>query len=513
MKKHVWVLLSVLTAASLVFSACGGSKAASSKVKDSLVVINPAQPWSLDPALARDTNSVIIMRQVYETLFNIDLDTAAILPSLAERWAFENDANGMPTRLRLHLKSGVKFHNGEDFTASDIKFTLDRAATSPHLQNMVEAIYRTEIVNDHEVLVVLKFPFAPLLNNLAQPLMSITNERAVIEGGDQYTQNPVGTGPMKFVSWVAGNRIELTRNDDYHGAAPRIKDITVRFLPDPATALLELETGGADILIGVQPEDIARIEADSNLQLLRAMDYLIGYVTFNIQKPPFNDVRVRRAINHAIDREALVRTVYRDVGDVGKGPLASRVWASASGTLPQYEYDVEKARQLLAEAGYPNGFNTTFFTSEHAPRRDVSIIMKNMLSRVGINVDVQVLEWANLLETTSKGNHEMVIFSWVTITGDPDYGLEIFHTRAFGAPGNRSFYSNPEVDRLLDAGRMEMDTARREQFYLDAQKIIHDEAPWIYVQEGEVLIGVRSNVRGFRLDPSSYHSFFPAWFE
>jgi len=513
MKKFNLIVKVCLVLGVLVLGACTKSAAVSTGGKDSLTVVTISQPRSLDPALARDTPSVIVMRQIYDTLFTQDLSTSEILPSLAERWVYENDARGNPTILRLFLKRGVKFHNGDDFTAADIKFTLDRAATSPHLQNMVEAILRTDIVNDYEVLVTLKFPFAPLLNNLSQPLMSITSERAVREGGDQYAQNPIGTGPMQFVSWLAGNRIELTRFDNYHGTMPRIKDITIRFIADTATALLELETAGADILIGVQPQDISRIEGDKNLQLLRAADFSIAYVGMNTRSGPLSDVRVRQALNHALDRDLLYRTVFNGVGGVGRGPLAERVWGSAAGVLPQYEYNLDKAKQLLTEAGYPNGFRTNIYTNDNPIRVDIAVIIKNMLARVGIEVDVNVLEFATLLEVTDTGKHDMYILAWITITGDPDYGLEIFHTRAFGPPGNRSFYSNAEVDRLLDLGRLELDPVRREQYYIDAQKIIHEEAPWIYIQEGEAMVATRSNVRGFVIDPTSYHSFFTAWFE
>jgi len=512
--KNMYVLLKVsLILGVLVVGACQRSTAVSTGSKDSLVVINASQPWSLDPALARDTPSVIIMRQVYETLFNQNLQTMEIVPSLAERWAFENDAQGNPTLLRLHLKRGVTFHSGDAFTAADVKFSLDRASVSPHLKNMVEAIDRTEVINDYEALVVLKFPFAPLLNNLAMPLMSITSEKAVTAGGDSYAQNPIGTGAMKFVTWVAGNRIELTRFDDYHGQAPRIKDITFRFIADPATALLEMETGGADLLLNVQPQDITRIESAPNLQLLRAQDFSLEFVGFNVRKPPLDNPKVRQAINHAIDREAIVRTVFPGAGVPGRGPLSRRVWASAADILPQYEYDVEKAKRLLAEAGYPNGFNVKIITNDGATRIDTVSIVLNMLSQVGITAELQILEWAANLEAANRGDHDLTVRSWITVTGDPDYGLEVFHSRAWGAPGNRTFYSNPEVDRLLDAGRMEIDLARREQLYIEAQKIIHEEAPWVYILEGEGRVAARSNLRGFTIDPTGYHTVWNVWFE
>ncbi|MCL2609585.1 MAG: ABC transporter substrate-binding protein [Treponema sp.] len=493
-----------------VLAGCNGT--GPTEGQELLRVIASAGPRSLDPAQARDTPSVVIMRQIYDTLLDVDPDTMEVVPALAESWAFETDAQGRHTLLRMYLKRGVKFHNGDDFTAADVKFTLDRAKASPHLTNMVEAVSRTEIVDDYQVLIVLDFPFAPLLNNLALPLMGITGERAVTEAGDAYAQHPIGTGPMKFVNWIVGSQIELTRWDGYYGPAPKIKDIVIRFIPDAATALLEMETGGADMLLNVQPQDIRRIDAMDGLQIFRTKDLSLYAIGMNFLRPPFDDIRVRKAILHAVDRDAIVKTVYQGVGSVGRGPLPEKVWASAADILPQYEYDPEKSRQLLAEAGFPDGFTTNVYTNDSAPRIDTVVILQDMLARVGITLDVRILEWTTFLDVTNRGEHDLYTNGWVTVSGDPDYGLEIFHSRAWGDPGNRAFYSRPEVDRLLDLGRMEVDPVRREQLYIDAQKLIHEDAPWIYILDGEQVVATGDKLRGFNINPTGYHTLSTVWF-
>jgi len=505
---------------SLLSIACpGGGKSAGSSGrtnKESLVVITGGSPAHLDPTLTNDSASSEIMKQIYDTLFNQDFDTMSAIPSLAERYAFENDANGQPTRLRLFLKQGVKFHNGEELKASDVKFSLDRAKASPTIGHIAGSLDTIEVINDYEVLVTLRFPFAPILNNLAHTAMSIVNEKAVIAGGETYTRNPVGTGPFKFVNWVAGNRIELTRWDQYHGNPVKIKDVTIRYITDPATALLELETGGADIYFQLlnSPPDIERVANNPDLTVLRRPGLSLNYIGFNFRKPPFNDVRVRQAISHAVDRQAILREVWKNIGSPGQGPLAQTVWASAAGQLnPQYDYNPEKARQLLAEAGYPNGFSTKLSTNDTAIRIDINTAIASMLRQVGIDAQVEIVEWASYLEMTNRGEHDMYTLGWVTITGDPDYGLEIFHSRAHGSPGNRSFYTNPEVDRLLDAARVETNPDRRYQMYIDAQKIIHEDTVWIYLQEGEYVVGTRSDVRGFNINPAGHHPLWTVYFE
>jgi len=494
--------------------SCSGGKNEQAASKDMLTVIAVREPSLLDPSLTNNSASSEIMKQVYDTLFNQDFNTMEAIPSLAERYEFENNEQGQPTRLRLFLKQGAKFHNGEEFTAADVKFTIERAIASPHIGHISGSISGVETINDYEVLLTLKYPFAPILNNLAHTAMSIMNEKAVLDGGDSYPQNPVGTGPYKFVRWVAGNRIELSRWDNYYGEKPAIKDITFRYIADPATALLELETGGADILFSLMPQDVKRVEDDSNLQLLRAKDLRLNYIGFNVRKHPFNDVRVRQAIAHAIDMPQLVNTVYQGVGSPGRAPISATVFASAANELPQYEYNLDKARQLLAEAGFPNGFSTTITTSEAANLRDTAEILQNMLARINITANIEIIEWAAYLAMTNRGEHEIFIHGWTTVTGDPDYGLEILSNRSIiNTSGNKSFWSHPEVDRLLDAGRTETDIRQREQLYLEAQRIIHANVPWVYTQEGEVTVGVRSNVRGFVINPAGHHPLWTVYFE
>jgi peptide/nickel transport system substrate-binding protein len=342
--------------------------------------------------------------------------------------------------------------------------------------------------------------------------MSIVSERAVRELGDKYAQNPVGTGPMKFVNWVVGNRIELTRWDQYWGPAPKIKNLTIRYISDDATRLLELETGGVDMMLNVPPQEVERVEANPNLKLYRAPSLSLNFIGFNTQKPPLNDERVRRAITHAIDMEALVKTVYMGVGKPGRGPIGSMVWASAADILPQLEYNPALAKELLAEAGYPDGFTITLSTNDSAQRVDSAIIVQSMLAAVGIKVEISIVEWAAYLEMLDSGKQDMYILGWVTVTGDPDYGLEVFHSRSFGPGGNYAFYEDPEVDRLLDAARGETDMDLRRQLYIEAQQIIHAAAPWIYTLEGEVLIAARSNVEGFQIDPAQHHPYWTVWF-
>jgi peptide/nickel transport system substrate-binding protein len=313
---------------------------------------------------------------------------------------------------------------------------------------------------------------------------------------------------MKFVSWVAGSSLELTRWDEYWGGRVPVKDLTIRIIPDSATRLLTLETGGIDIMYNVPTSDISRVEAHRDLNMIRSMNLSTNFIGFNMQKAPFNDIRVRHAIAHAIDMPLMVRNVYRGAGSPTNGPINTMVWSSIADQLQPYEFNQARSRQLLAEAGYPNGFNTTFSLNEGNPERlDTGEILANMLRQVGINVDIRVIEWGSYLEMTGRGDHDMFILGWSPSGGDPDRGLyATFHSSNFGAPGNRAFYNNPEVDRLLDAGRRELDRPRRAQLYAQAQRIIRDELPWIFQWAGEELSATRADVKGFSHHAATTHA-------
>ena len=510
MKKRL-IAAFCLAAGLVVFVGCG----VGGRVRDgeTLIIATIGGPRSLDPSLTNDSASSEIMEQIYNTLFELDFETMQVVPSLAEGYVFENDEYGNPVRVRLFLRRGVLFHNGDAMTASDVKFTLDRASVSPQISHIASMIRETEIINDYELLVTLEFPFVPILHNLAHTAMSIVSERAVRELGAAFGQNPVGTGPMKMVNWVVSNRIELTRWENYWGELPRIRNITIRYIADDTTRLMELETGGIDIALSVQPHQISRVEAHPDLQMVRGRNFSLNFVGINTRRPPFDNLLVRQALDHAIDMEVLHRTIFDGVGAIGRGPISSAVWASAADRLEQREFNPERARQLLAEAGFPDGFSTTLITNDNTLRIDAAVAMQAMLANVGITLDINVIEWAAYLEMLDRGDSELFMLGWVTVTADPDYGLEIFHSRSFGAGGNYTFFSNPEVDRLLDAARQETDLSLRYEMYIEAQRIIHAYVPIIYMTEGETLAAIRNNVRGFSLSPAGHHSYWTAWLE
>ncbi len=511
--KKLLVLLSLVLAFAMFAVGCskpateGNANDPAPEVKDTLIVGQGADAVSLDPHATNDQPSSRVSKQIYETLVNQN-EAMELQPGLALSWTQIDDLT-----VEFKLKQGVKFHNGEELKASDVKFTLERALESSHVGHIVGPIDTVEVIDDYTVRVKTAEPFAALIAHLAHTATGILNEKAVTDGGEGYGQAPVGTGPYKFSNWVAGDKIELVKYDEYHGTPAQIQNIVIRNISDNTTRTIELESGGIDIAYDIQPTDVKRVEENADLTLLRDANLSTTYIGFNAAKAPYNDVRVRQAINYAIDTDSIVEAVYQGVGAPSKGPLGPNVWASNQ-DLEQYGYDVEKAKALLAEAGYENGFKTSIWTNDNQQRMDIAEIVQNQLKLVNIEAEVKVVEWGAYLEGTAAGEHDMFILGWVTVTADPDYGLyALFHSSQHGNAGNRTFYSNTEVDALLDAGRVATDVAEREEAYKKAQEIIRNDAPWIFTWEGENLAGTAKNVKGFKQHPAGHHKLFTVYFE
>ena len=505
MKKHFVKILSLVVAGALVLSACGGK----SKETDTLIVVTPSLPPTLDPVAVNTQPASQVNVQIYETLILQQGRDAVLSPGLATSWEFVDAQT-----INLKLRQGVKFHNGEDFKASDVKFSLERAIESSHTRTIIGMVSDIIINNDHDVTIKLEYPFAPIISHLAHPVISMVSEVAVKASeaaGENYGDNPIGTGPFKFSEFVVGDKIELTRFEDYWGTKPTFNNMTFRMIPEATNRLIEVETGSAHIAYGVSATDIPAAEANANLNLVRDLNYSLTYLGFNTTKAPFDNPLVRQAIAHALDKDAIVKGVYHGAGKPAVAPINDNVWAS-NGALEAYEFNVERALELMKEAGLENGFSAKLWTNTgNAQRADLSEIIQNQLRAINIDVTVELMEFSVFTEKMSTPEeHEMFILGWGTTTNDPDYGLfNLFHSDSFGDAGNRMFWSSPQVDRLLEEGRRETNPDKRLQIYTEAQEIIHAELPWISVWQGEDLSVIGNNVRNFEHAPAGHHKLFP----
>lgn len=528
-KKSIFVLGLILVL-SLVVAACGGGNNAAPPANNTaspeasaspeatetaggeggdLIIATHSDAVALDPHGSNDTPSSNVAYNIYESLVVLDNNTE-LQPLLATEWSMVDDST-----WEFKLREGVTFHDGSEFNADVVKANIERildpVVASPRTF-LFDMITEVEIVDPYTVRFHTEYPFAALPNHLAHngggmiSLESITEDYAQIDAGQQpgsvISQNPVGTGYFKFDYWTPGQEIKVVRNDSYWGEAAKLDSVTFKVVSEALTRVSELETGYAHIIDPLSPSDISRVDGFDNAHVSRQTSTSLSYVGFNTQKEPFNDVRVRQAISMAINKEDIINGVYDNTGIPAVGPVAPGVFGYDESVTP-IEYDLEGAKALLAEAGFADGFSTTIWTNDNAQRIQVAEYIQSTLSELGITVDIQVMEWGAYLDSTANGNHDMFILGWSTPTADGDYAMyALFHSSNHGTAGNRSFLSDPELDQLLEQGRMEADVAKRQELYSQAQEKLVELAPMLYIHHQEYIKGVSDLVNNFEVSLS-----------
>lgn len=493
-----------------VFSGCGKSDDTKSETKkDTLVVATAYDAKSLDPHAVNDVASSNVMTQIYGTLVQLN-DKGEVIPMLAESFTQLDDLT-----YEFKLKKGVKFHNGEEMKASDIKFSLTRAAESSSVSHIFGDIdiNSFSMPDDYTISFEIKTPATGFLSGLVHTGGSILSEKAVTTAGENYAMNPVGTGPFKFVSWTKGDKVELERFDDFYGDKAKFSKMTLRVIPEPTNRVIELESGGVDIAYEISVNDLSRIEENEKLQIIRVIDNSTQYLGFNNQKAPFTDIKVREAISYALDTKSIVETVWRGVGRVAVGPIGPNVLYSDK-SLERHEYNVQKSKDLLKEAGFEKGFKTTIWTNEKKERVDMATIMQSQLKEVGIDVEIKVLEWGAYLDGLSKGEQDMFLIGWTCQTPDPDLAVYApLHSSKVGSGGNYSFFNNTKTDELIMKGRVMKNSPEREAVYKELQKEVKSQSPWVFLSNGEQVIGATQDVKGFVASPFGYHVLYNVSFE
>ena len=372
-----------------------------------------------------------------------------------------------------------------------------------------------EVVDEHTVRITTEYPFAPLLAHLSHngggmvSPKSIEADYAAMSGetkaGSVISQNPVGTGYFKFENWSPGAEIKLVKNDEYWGDKVYVDSVTFKVIPESGTRNADLERGFVQIADPVQPGEVAGINNGSFAKVNQKASSSLSYIGFNTEKKPFDDPRVRKAISMMVNKEEIIEGVYDGFGIPAKGPLAPGIFGFNDDAQPT-EYNVEEAKKLLAEAGYADGFKTTVWTNDNQQRIDTAIVLQDSLKKLNIEVELEVMEFGAYLEKTANGEHDMFILGWSNPTGDADYGMyAMFHSTQKGNAGNRSFYENLEVDKLLDQGRRESNPEERIKLYNQVQEHLIEDAPMVYIHHQEYLTGVSNTITGFSIDTSGIY--------
>jgi peptide/nickel transport system substrate-binding protein len=461
--------------------------------KDHLIVALPTDPGNFDPNNNNIQMVQAMKKQIYETLIYRDY-SGKLQPQLAESWEYQND-----NTIIFHIRKGVKFHNGEELKASDVIFTLKRIKDTPASQLGVQRIDfdKTIAVDDYTVKVVTKDIFVPQLAYFEWALMGIFNEKAYKESGGDFTKAPIGTGAYKLKSYVSGDRYEFEAFKDYWDKGkPYCKTLTMRIITEATNRTIELESGGVDIIYEAPSSDIPRLEKSKETVVYRDPSMNTNYLFFRCDHKPFDDVRVRLAFSYALDRNTAVKSAYRGTGVTAIGFFSPGVEGFAADVKP-YNYNITKAKQLLAEAGYPNGFKTTFHTDTTRERMDITEIFQNQLRKVGIECKVITMEPVAYQAMFARGEHNIMVYGLTATTGEADRALRWFHKDNATGQTFVAWKNNKFCD-LIDEASRTLDPAKRTKLYKQAQQILKDECVVVPTLHREILTAARKNVKGFQ---------------
>jgi len=502
---------SVLESVGYVLDWDGGSRtiAVSRYIKTDLVVAVQALAWSMDPIVHNGSATNLNNNMLFSSLLTMNVDTMEIEPGLAIAWNMPNAST-----VNMELRRGVTFHNGDPLTAHDVKFSLERASHSADMWAITEMLSHVTVIDDYNFTVHLHYDFVPILRNLAHVGFSIVPMDYMTRIGEEaFAENPIGTGSFMLEELLHWERIKMVRNDNYWGEIPRIETLTFIAIPDQQWRLLALEAGEVDIVDSVSTFDLEWAEASPDINVVRRPNLSNNYIGFNAQSPYLSNPLVRQAINYAIDAQMIIDVVLEGAGLPTDSFVSNLAWGHHA--VEPFDVNLDRARELMAEAGLEDGFHTTiWYNIPNWQREQIAEIIAVSLRPLNIIVEVVGMEWIHFLDATGMGEHDMFILGWVSVTGDADYGLfPLFHSSQFGSAGNRTFWSSPEVDALLEAGRRETDPENRLAIYAEIQEILRDEAPWILLNQGETLMATAPNVQGFTIAPWGHHNFATVWFD
>jgi peptide/nickel transport system substrate-binding protein len=484
----------------LAFTGCGGSSTTeSASYKDTITWGQGADVTSFDPHVGRQTPAVQVTNHIFDTLVQFDGTSSEVVPQIAESWEQLS-----PTSYRFRIRQGIKFHDGTDLTAADVKYSLDRAVASSMISYLMDFISETIIEDPYTVVVNTHAPYAPALRNLSVPFAAIVPKAYTESSPDIQARHPIGSGPYKFVSWTQSDSARLEAFEDYYEGAPRTKYLVMRVIPEASQRTIALETGEIDLAYDLPTNDHKIITGNDKLSLFLAPPLSLFYISMDIRKTPFGDKLVRQAISHAIDRQLIIDTVVSGAAEPADAIIAPGVYGYYSAGVDQY--DPALSRQFLAQAGYPNGFTTSFWVNNNQERIEVSTAIVDMLREVGITAQLEVMEAGAFWDKTDNGEHEMAFFGWITSTKDADYTYySLGHSSKHGSGGNTSYITDPRADALIEEGRNNTDPTVREQAYRDLAIHLADLTYYISVMYSPINVGGSKTVENFEPDPIGYH--------
>ena len=502
MKKNFIYLCLV---AIIVLIACSGKEKDKKEITQNkeekiITIAEKAEIKTLDPQKTVDSASLSVIQMINQKLFKIDND-GNIIPEIAEE-VTKVDAK---TTL-IKIKKDLFFSNGEPVTVDDVLFSLNRAKESPRMMQDFYMIESFEKVDDSTIKVKTFYEAGNLLHKLASMGASIMNKKALEENEN----NIIGSGMFKLKEWVAGDRIVLERNEYFKEANSNVKEIIIKFIPEANSRMIMLETGEIDIAEALLPLDFQKISREDDkfttVEMQSSSNMFIG---FDLRDKHLSDKRVRQAIAYAINNQDIVDSIYNGSATVATSPIPKITTGHNENSNP-YEQNIEKAKELLAEAGYPNGFDIVLNVNEDNQRVDTAVVIQDNLKAIGVNVQIKTYQWASYVAFVENPSQEkgMFLMAWNIANDDPDELLyPLYHSTQIDAHTNVIFYKNEDFDSLISKARETIDKEKRIDLYKKAQDIIQEDLPHYAILYPMQNFAYKKNIKGIEVNKRGYFNF------
>jgi dipeptide transport system substrate-binding protein len=498
------------------------------------VYCSEGSPEGFNPAFYTAGTTFDVSRQIFDRLAMFELGTTNVIPGLAESWEVSPDG----TVYTFRLRKGVKFHKtknfspSRDFNADDAVFSFERQRDPNHPYHKVsggsyeyfrstglsDLITKVEKLDDYTVRFHLKQPEAPFIATIAMDLGSIFSAEyadKMMQAGtpDRVDQEPVGTGPFMLVQYQKDAIIRFVAHEQYWRGRAKIDQLVFSITPDPSVRYSKLQAGECHVMPYPNPAELDLMRKDPRIKLMEKEGLNVGYLAFNTEKKPLDNVKVRQALSMAVDKKAIIEAVFQGAGKIAKNPIPPTIW-SYNDNIKDYPYDPTAAKKLLAEAGFPAGFETDLWAMPvqrpyNPNARRMAELIQADWEKIGVKAKIVTFEWGEYLKRSKDGDHQTLLLGWTGDNGDPDNFLAVLLSCNSIGSANRARWCHEPFDELIDKAKITSDVQERTRLYEQAQVIFKEQAPWITIAHSVVYKPMRKEVEGFTIDPFGGHYFYP----